>query len=98
MKMKILTLATALIFSAVAHSQTLHWLEVPEGTGQLEAAPCAGGGKEATFISKSNTGPAGAYGCWTTKGANFVVVWTTLMGQDGSPLKANFVQTFPVKK
>lgn len=83
---KVLILAMALMASATA-SAAPHFLTVNEGQIILRDEACQefDDGFEAAFLSKSGTG---MYGCWAPlKADQVLIIWTTLVGFDGSILK-----------
>lgn len=96
MKAAVITLITTLTISVTwAQDLSQRWIRTPEGQIALQTTPCPQGGNEATFIANPHGLGAGAYGCWRIQGDKIVIVWHTLMGVNGSALKANFTQTFP---
>lgn len=78
-----------------AQAPQQRWITTPEGQITLQPELCRQGGKEAVFVARIRGVGAGAYGCWHVQGDQIVIVWHTLMGVDGSALRANAIQTFP---
>lgn len=76
----------ALVASAAANAAP-HFLTTKEGQIILRDEACQefDDGFEAAFLSKSGTG---MYGCWAPlKAEQVLIIWTTLVGFDGSILK-----------